>query len=43
MQKYRQTKGMICRRKDLVVAVKELVREGVSLRRRRRLHRRKHF
>ena len=34
---------MICRREDVRVTVKELDPEGVSLRRKRRLHRHKYI
>ena len=43
MHRYLQAKGTICRREDVRVTVKELDPEGVSLRRRRRLHRRKYI
>ena len=41
MHRYFQAKGMICRRKDVRITAKELDPEGVLLRTRRRLHRRK--
>ena len=43
MHRYLQAKGMICRRKDVRVIVKELDPDGVSLRRKRRLHPRKYI
>ena len=43
MHRYLPTKAMICRCEDVRVTVKELDPEGVSLRRRRRLHRRKYI
>ena len=43
MHRYLQAKRMICRRENVRVTVKELDPGGVSLRRRRRLHRRKYI
>ena len=43
MHRYLQAKEMICRREDVRVIVKELDPDDVSLRRKRRLHRRKYI
>ena len=43
MHRYHQTKGMICYQENLRVTVEYLDPEGISLRKRRRLHQRKYI